>query len=144
MLLIVGLSLAQEVPAPGGGEPAKVEAPGGSAWGASGGGGEEGRSGSGTGAVYPRAFGTDRRGEGGDGHDVDLDYRDAGVLHEPRLRPVESGFLPGEELREHSFEELHCLRGHLDRLFGFGWGLTFGDGNPDIGTEGLLLVRVGR
>ena len=27
MLLIVGLSLAQEVPAPGGGEPAKVEAP---------------------------------------------------------------------------------------------------------------------
>ena len=86
------------------------------------GGGEEGRSRSGTGAVYPRAFGTDRRGEGGDGHDVDVDCRDAGVLHEPWFCDGGVGSVPCQERGYDSGQELHRVCGFVDSLFGFGLG----------------------
>ena len=100
---LASASLGQEGPAPGGGEPAKVEAPSAAPGAPSSApvsinvGSEEGRSRSGTGAVYPRAIGTDRRGEGGDGHDVDFDCRDAGVLHEPWLCDGGIGSMPCQE-----------------------------------------------
>ncbi len=35
---------------------------------------------------------------------------------------VESGILPGEELRQHPLEELHRVRRHVDRLLALGLG----------------------
>ena len=137
MLLIVGLSLAQEVPAPGGGEPAKVEAP----------------------AVAPGAPAeaaakkedppaqfTQGLLEQIGGTKVAMDTMwtlIAGMLvffMNLGFAMVESGLCRAKNAVTILAKNFIVFAASSIAFLVLGWGLMFGDGNPFFGTEGLWFV----
>ena len=75
------------------------------------------------------------------GHAVGRDHRMSRVLHERRLRPARIGALPGEERGQHPRQELHRVRGVIDRFLGGGIRADVRGRQPVPGPHRLVPGR---
>ena len=135
-LVSAGMSLAQDAPAPGAAEPAKVEAPAACACGR----GEEGRSGAAP-AQFTQGL-LEQIGGAKVAADTMWTLIAAMLVFFMNLgfATVESGLCRAKNTATILAKNFIVFAASSIAFLVLGWGLMFGDGNPFFGTQGLWFV----